>query len=133
MTMSRINASIDVHGYLVARGHKGHELATADGRVYVHRVVMFNAIGYGPHQCEHCGKHVNWKAPNHTDELVVDHRNGKRHDNRLANLIVSCHACNIKRKFRCHGSGCHERIEDVRRRYCSRACQQRAYRERHAA
>lgn len=128
-----IKGSLDKHGYLVARGHQGHELATADGRIYVHRLVMFNAIGYGPHQCEHCGRAVNWKASTFDHELVVDHRNGKRHDNRRANLIVSCQPCNLKRQFRCQATGCNVRIEDSRRRYCTHACRQRAYRERQAA
>lgn len=59
--------------------------------VYQHRVVLYDAMGPGPHSCHWCGKSLDWPS------IEVDHLNTKRNDNRLCNLVVSCSACNAAR------------------------------------
>ena len=69
----------------------GHPLASARGRVFEHRMVLYNRIGAGPHPCELCGEILEWP------EIVVDHVNCVRTDNRLENLRVCCRGCNARR------------------------------------
>jgi hypothetical protein len=73
--------------------------------VYQHREVLFDHIGLGPHLCEYCGCHVNWRMGNNrssrTDRtwkgvLVVDHRDGDKGNNLLANLAIACQPCNLR-------------------------------------
>lgn len=71
---------------------RGHPLADGDGYVYEHRFVLYAEIGPGPHRCHWCGCEVEWRST-----LEVDHLNGDRADNRLMNLVPSCHTCNTRR------------------------------------
>lgn len=75
----------------------GHPLAGANGRAYEHRVVLYDAIGPGPHRCHWCKAGVDWLPKTHPDCLVVDHVNGDGADNRLENLVPSCYGCNTAR------------------------------------
>lgn len=69
-----------------------HPLKTATQlHVYQHRVVLYDAIGDGPHSCHWCSKSLDWPS------IEVDHLNSKRNDNRLSNLVVSCSGCNGRR------------------------------------
>lgn len=70
----------------------GHEMAGHDGKALHHRVVLFDALGLGPHQCHWCSKVINWRRGLH-----VDHVNTIRHDNRAENLVPACHRCNTQR------------------------------------
>lgn len=74
-----------------------HPLAGKHGNVYVHRMVLFDAIGYGPHACHWCGTEVDWKPKGTPGELQPDHLNNQGDDNRLENLAPSCRACNAGR------------------------------------
>ena len=70
-----------------------HPLAR-DGRnrVYEHRVVLYDALGPGPHACFWCDMPLGgW------DEIVADHLNEQKDDNRPENLVVSCNSCNRAR------------------------------------
>lgn len=78
------------NGYLMISA-AGHILARR-GRVYVHRLTLFDKIGYGPHSCRWCGVHVNWFGG-----LVVDHIDEVRTNNNPTNLATSCQPCNIRR------------------------------------
>lgn len=70
----------------------GHPLQRARGsRVYQHRVVYFEAHGVGPFKCHWCGTSITW------DTMDIAHLNAIRDDNRLSNLVASCHPCNVRR------------------------------------
>lgn len=74
-----------------------HPLAFKGGLVYEHRMVLFDAIGYGPHACHWCGTEVDWKPKGEEGELHPDHLNGYGDDNRLENLVPACRRCNTTR------------------------------------
>lgn len=85
-------------GHLTPRGyimgwHPDHPLAGATGFVLEHRVVLFDAIGNGPHPCHWCGKTLTWSP-----ELTVDHLDWDRSNNDPANLVPACAACNGARQ-----------------------------------
>jgi hypothetical protein len=90
---------ISDQGYRVV-SCRGHSLADKSGRVYEHRLVLFGAIGEGPHSCHWCGRKINWKRSEGVSRLVVDHLNDERCDNRLENLVPSCVYCNSERSLR---------------------------------
>lgn len=69
----------------------GHPLARA-GWVAEHRMVLFDAIGPGPHLCHWCGCEVVWGKNLHADHL--DHA---RANNTPENLVAACGACNSTR------------------------------------
>lgn len=81
----------------VTLNDRSHPLATLSGKVYEHRAVLFDAIGYGPHLCHWCGTPVNWYPKGHPAELQVDHLNNYGDDNRPENLVPSCRTCNASR------------------------------------
>lgn len=85
------------HGYISVYD-KEHPLSFK-GRVYEHRKILFDKIGWGPHPCYWCGAKVDWKPGEKTSKgsLVVDHLNGNKKDNSAGNLIPSCHRCNSMR------------------------------------
>jgi len=72
----------------------GHPLASSSRpQVLLHRKVLYDAIGPGPHPCHWCGVHLTWSPA-----LTVDHVNGDRLDNTLPNLVVACRPCNSSRR-----------------------------------
>ena len=68
-----------------------------NGKVWEHRAVLFDAIGYGPHPCHWCQHPVDWQAEHRPDALHVDHLDGVGDNNDLANLVPSCPTCNTNR------------------------------------
>lgn len=76
---------------------KGHPLAYSGGRAYEHRVVLYDQIGPGPHECHWCGKSVDWLPKGDQAELQPDHLNNDGGDNRPENLVPACRACNAAR------------------------------------
>lgn len=70
----------------------GHPLAHADGRVRIHRAVLYDAIGPGAHPCHWCGDLLTWK-----ENLVVDHIDADTWNNDPSNLVPSCSSCNSRR------------------------------------
>lgn len=94
-TRAGITASLGRRYRVVAA--KGHPLAMANGRAYEHRVVLFDAIGPGPHACHWCGTEVDWLTKGDPANLLPDHVNGDGADNRVANLVPSCGPCNSAR------------------------------------
>jgi len=85
------------NGYLMGYD-PSHPLAQADGRVRVHRKVLYDAIGPGQHACHWCGSPITWDISSPTSGgLETDHVNGSKSDNRPENLVPSCKRCNVKR------------------------------------
>lgn len=81
----------------IVRSAAHHPLADKYGRVYVHRQVLYDAIGPGPHSCHWCGTQIDWKPKGAPGELQPDHLNNDGADNRLENLVPSCRRCNSTR------------------------------------
>jgi hypothetical protein len=87
----------NAQGYEWVHVESGHALSTSRHRVYKHRMVLFDEIGEGPHQCHWCGKTVFWNRGRQHNALVVDHLDGDKSHNDLPNLVPSCSKCNINR------------------------------------
>lgn len=80
-----------------------HPLASSNGTVSEHRVILYDKIGDGIHPCYFCGIPVHWAKGTRTskrgDSLYVDHLNKDTHDNRPENLAPSCLICNQRRRY----------------------------------
>lgn len=74
----------------------GHPVAYQNGLVAEHRVVLFDAIGYGPHLCHWCGRVLHWRSSGPA-MLVSDHVDQDRLHNAPSNLVPSCCRCNVTR------------------------------------
>ena len=76
----------------------GHPLAGKSGSLQEHRYLLFERIGPGSHACYHCGVSVEWRRVTRSESrpgvLYVDHLDGNRRNNDLANLVPSCARCN---------------------------------------
>lgn len=76
-----------------------HPLAFKNGRVFVHRATLYDAIPQDVHNCHWCKRQVTWykSHPGCEYALVVDHLDQNRQNNDLSNLVPSCNSCNSKR------------------------------------
>lgn len=77
----------------------GHVLADKDGRVRVHRLVLYEKIGGGQHCCYWCSVPVGWLEPP-PNRLVADHVDADKWNNAPTNLVPSCDRCNAGREKR---------------------------------
>ncbi|WP_082167396.1 HNH endonuclease [Methylobacterium aquaticum] len=84
-------------GYVIVSGRQGHPASGDHGRAYEHRIVLYDEIGPGWHNCYWCDRPVSWDVKKGDDKLVVDHVDGDKQNNSPSNLKPSCHACNYKR------------------------------------
>lgn len=85
-------------GSYVAEYDPKHPLASKQGKVYVHRKVLYEMIGDGPHACHWCGVTVNWSLViGLPDCLQVDHLDEDKGNNNPDNLVPSCGQCNTTR------------------------------------
>ena len=80
----------DKNGYIVLNG-AGHPMSNQSGAVRRARMVLFDSIGFGPHQCHWCHELFAWT------DIQSDHINWERTDDRPENLRPSCGACNRHR------------------------------------
>lgn len=83
------------HGYITVSA-LGHPVSQRNGTAYLHRKVLFDAIGEREHACHWCGRPVEWMGKGDR-KLVVDHIDGVKTNNVLTNLVASCHKCNATR------------------------------------
>lgn len=79
-----------------------HPMATADGSILEHRLVLFDLLGPGEQECHWCSTTVTWSEswPVSRRALVVDHLDFDGLNNDPANLVPSCHPCNAGRTRR---------------------------------
>ena len=86
-------------GRYSVRRAASHPVAAASGLAYVHRIVLFDAIGPGAHPCWGCARQVSWDRTYPGDELalVVDHIDRDPSNNAVENLRPSCQSCNSGR------------------------------------
>lgn len=72
-----------------------HPLARGgNGKLWEHRVALYDKIGPGVHPCHHCGELVEWTFGIRRGGLVVDHLDGDKRNNSPQNLVPSCNRCN---------------------------------------
>ncbi len=112
-----------------------HPLAYKNGLVYVHRAVLYDAIGPCAHACHWCKVVVTWPV------LTADHLDGDRTNNARGNLVPACRLCNTGRQqvetfdpSRCRAGHLWpaDPVRDVRgRRFC-RPCRNDLRRQRRA-
>lgn len=86
-------------GGYVRTTRRGHPVADSNGKVYVHRQVLYDTIGDGPHVCHWCKwDDLNWGLDRRDPAyLVPDHLNSRRDDNRPDNLVPTHSWCNNNR------------------------------------
>lgn len=70
------------------------------GKVYEHRLVLFNKIGPDKHQCHWCKEWLQWTVDCSAGSIVVDHLDDNEWNNSPDNLVPSCRRCNIQRSIR---------------------------------
>ena len=88
-------------GYRTLTMQQGHPCANAHGGAAEHRVVLYDAIGPGPHECHwnrvsKCGK-LNLQWDGNGDFLESEHLDGDRVNNNPDNLVPVCRSCNRRR------------------------------------
>lgn len=77
---------------------QSHPLRPEGGSIAEHRLALYEKIGPGPHSCHWCGKQISWGIPPSADGCIdTDHLDNDRRNNDPANLVPSCHRCNIIR------------------------------------
>ena len=71
----------------------GHPLADKDGRVKVHRLVLYEKVGEGEHNCHWCRRPLRWDGSGRS-RLLPDHLDNDGWNNRPENLVPACCWCN---------------------------------------
>lgn len=99
-----VHAHANRSGVTISHGRRyrtayrpGHPVADRSGKVYVHRVVLYDNIGPGPHPCHWCGTAVDWLPKNDPRCLEADHVNHIGDDNQPENVVPACRRCNVAR------------------------------------
>ncbi len=82
-------------GYIVGY-MPSHPMASSGGVISQHRMILFDHIGDGNHECHWCKRDIRWRATG-PSKLVVDHLDGVKSNNEPNNLVPSCHRCNSTR------------------------------------
>lgn len=81
--------------YLTMKPEEPHPIAMADGKIYTHRMVLYEKLGAGQHPCHWCGKHLVWVGAG--SKLVSDHLDANKWNNEPDNLVPACTHCNRAR------------------------------------
>jgi hypothetical protein len=100
-------------GYRNLSGQLDHPLYKGEV-VAEHRIVLYNSIGPGPHECHWgCGKVLEWGG---REGIQADHLNRDKLDNRPENLVPSCLVCNWQRNNRTLNKEAAQDIRDMHSR-----------------
>jgi hypothetical protein len=77
----------------------GHFLADVRGRVYAHRVALYEQIGNARVPCFWCAAPLEWfpEESGKCEPIHVDHLDHDRHNNAWSNVVPSCNGCNAGR------------------------------------
>lgn len=76
------------HGYRMIKD-ENHPLAQkSNGWAFEHRIVAYEKYGEGIQKCHWCSIELEW------NQVVVDHLNEQKLDNRPENLVTACTPCN---------------------------------------
>jgi hypothetical protein len=80
---------------------RDHPTADSRHRILLHRAVLFDAIGAGPHACHWCKYDgLEWGLePDDVARLIVDHLDGDGFNNRMSNLLPVHKWCNDNRSI----------------------------------
>jgi len=74
-----------------------HPLADANGDVYMHRKVLYDAIGPGPHPCHWCGQLASWgRTIGGTAELFAVQLDGNYLNVDITNIAPACPPCTTR-------------------------------------
>lgn len=85
------------HRYVIVT-NRNHPLAMVNGRVAVHRMVLYDAVRGGRLPCFWCGSPLSWNVDRFAeDALYVDHLDHDRQHNEETNLVPACNSCNAGR------------------------------------
>lgn len=82
--------------YVNAAIPEGHFLSNAAGFTGLHRLVLFDKIGAGPHPCHWCLRPVDWLL-DFEAKLYTDHLDWNKANNDPGNLVPACQRCNCLR------------------------------------
>lgn len=82
-------------GYKLIHSRYDHPLASSVGQVLEHRMVLFDSIGPGTHQCHWCGVDLDWGG---VSGIIADHVDMDVTNNDRSNLVPACSSCNTNRK-----------------------------------
>jgi hypothetical protein len=77
-----------------------HPLATKDGQVDEHRLLLYKSIGPGAHPCHFCQAPLEWRTGGDRRKagaLIVE-RLDRKEGWHLQNLVPSCWSCSLKRR-----------------------------------
>jgi hypothetical protein len=77
-----------------------HPVAKARGFAFYHRVVLYDTIGPGEHNCFYCGQSVTWFI-----DLECDHKDHDKSNNNPDNLVPCCFGCN-RTRWNTQKTGC---------------------------
>lgn len=75
---------------------RNHPLAFKNGRVLLHRKVLYDFVNGSKLPCFWCSIPLDWHGVEH-EKLCVDHLDHNRHNNDVTNLVPSCNSCNAGR------------------------------------